>query len=114
MRLVDELSWLNTIVVQATLHRPGMLPNPRIVRVKLSVAQLLDLGAQLLDDPTADLAAIRYLAYPQSSTSRQQLEENFADLNPPLTPAPARDIFIPLQACLIPRQAAMPMPIPLK
>ena len=25
----------------------------------------------------ADLAAIRYLAYPESSTSRQQLEENF-------------------------------------
>jgi DNA-binding transcriptional LysR family regulator len=27
--------------------------------------------------PVLDLAAIRYLAYPESSTSRQQLEENF-------------------------------------
>ncbi len=59
VRLVDELSWLNAIVVQATLHRAGMRPNPLIRRVKLSVAQLLDLGAQLLDDPSTDLAAIR-------------------------------------------------------
>jgi len=28
----------------------------------------------------ADLAAIRYLAYPESSTSRQRLEENFVRL----------------------------------
>ena len=59
VRLVDELSWLNAIVVQATVHRAGMRPNPLIRRVKLSVAHLLELGAQLLDDPSTDLAAIR-------------------------------------------------------
>jgi uncharacterized membrane protein YccC len=58
VRLVDELSWLNAIVVQATHHHPGLRVNPLILRVKNSVARLLDLGGQLLDDPSADVAPI--------------------------------------------------------
>jgi uncharacterized membrane protein YccC len=58
VRLVDELSWLNAIVVQATHHRPGMRVNPLILRVKNSVARLLELGTQLLDGSSTDLTPI--------------------------------------------------------
>ncbi len=59
VRLVDELSWLNAIVVEATLHRPGRPVNPLVRDVKLCVATLLDECAHLLQDPAGDVDAVR-------------------------------------------------------
>ncbi len=59
VRLVDELSWLNAIVVQATLHRRGGPVNPLVRDVKLSVATLLEECAHLLADPSGDVEAVR-------------------------------------------------------
>jgi uncharacterized membrane protein YccC len=47
VRLVDELSWLNSIVIQPGLHRPG--GNRAALRVKEAAAAVLDRAADLLD-----------------------------------------------------------------
>jgi uncharacterized membrane protein YccC len=47
VRLVDELNWLNSIVIQPGLHRDGGSPAP--VRVKQAAAAVLDRAADLLD-----------------------------------------------------------------
>jgi uncharacterized membrane protein YccC len=59
VRLVDELSWLNAIVVSATLHRTGRRSDPLVLDVKLSVATLLEQSARLLADPAGDVEAVR-------------------------------------------------------
>jgi uncharacterized membrane protein YccC len=47
VRLVDELIWLNSIVIQPGLHRDGV--NRAALRVKESAAAVLDRAADLLD-----------------------------------------------------------------
>src|SRR6516164_6416258 len=47
VRLVDELIWLNSIVIQPGLHRDGV--NRAALRVKESAATVLDRAADLLD-----------------------------------------------------------------
>jgi uncharacterized membrane protein YccC len=47
VRLVDELIWLNSIVIQPGLHRDGV--NRAALRVKDSAAAVLDRAADLLD-----------------------------------------------------------------
>ena len=47
MRLVDELIWLNSIVIQPGLHRDGV--SRAALRVKESSAAVLDPAADLLD-----------------------------------------------------------------
>jgi hypothetical protein len=47
VRLVDELIWLNSIVVQPGLHRDGV--NRAALRVKQAAAAVLDRAADLLD-----------------------------------------------------------------
>jgi uncharacterized membrane protein YccC len=47
VRLVDELNWLNSIVIQPALHRDGGLRAAR--RVKEAAAAVLDRAADLLD-----------------------------------------------------------------
>ena len=47
MRLVDELSWLNSIVIQPGLHRDGV--NRAALRVKEAAAAVLDRAADVLD-----------------------------------------------------------------
>jgi len=47
VRLVDELIWLNSIVIQPGLHRDGV--NRTALRVKESAAAVLDRAADLLD-----------------------------------------------------------------
>jgi hypothetical protein len=47
VRLVDELNWLNSIVIQPGLHRDGGSPAP--LRVKQAAAVVLDRAADLLD-----------------------------------------------------------------
>jgi uncharacterized membrane protein YccC len=47
VRLVDELIWLNSIVIQPGLHRDGV--NRAALRVKQTAATVLDRAADLLD-----------------------------------------------------------------
>ncbi len=47
VRLVDELNWLNTIVIQPGLHRDGV--NRAALRVKEAAAAVLEGAADLLD-----------------------------------------------------------------
>ena len=47
VRLVDELAWLNSIVIQPGLHRDGV--NRAALRVKEAAAAVLDRAADLLD-----------------------------------------------------------------
>ena len=47
VRLVDELIWLNSIVIQPGLHRDGV--NRAVLRVKEAAAAVLDRAADLLD-----------------------------------------------------------------
>ena len=47
MRLVDELIWLNGIVIQPGLHRDGV--NRAALRVKQAAAAVLGRAADLLD-----------------------------------------------------------------
>jgi uncharacterized membrane protein YccC len=47
VRLVDELIWLNSLVIQPGLHRDGV--NRAALRVKESAATVLDRAADLLD-----------------------------------------------------------------
>ncbi|MDP9221993.1 MAG: FUSC family protein [Actinomycetota bacterium] len=58
VRLVDELSWLHAIAVQAAPHRPGPPINLASIAVKRSVATLLDECADLLADPARDPAQL--------------------------------------------------------
>jgi uncharacterized membrane protein YccC len=51
VRLVDELNWLNTILVQSHPLPEGAGPNRRACAVKSASASVLELGADLLDDP---------------------------------------------------------------
>ena len=47
VRLVDELIWLNSVVIQPGLHRDGV--NRAALRVKEAAAAVLDRAAELLD-----------------------------------------------------------------
>ena len=51
VRLVDELKWLNTIVLQAAPHPHGRALDPHVGAVKIAAAAVLEQGADLLDAP---------------------------------------------------------------
>jgi uncharacterized membrane protein YccC len=58
IRLVDELRWLNTIVLRSAprLHPPPR--NPQICRVKTLAATVLESSARVLADPDSDTAVM--------------------------------------------------------
>ena len=51
VRLVDELKWLNTIILQAAPRPHGTAHDPRVGAVKTAAAAVLERGADLLDAP---------------------------------------------------------------
>ena len=51
VRLVDEVRWLNTVVLQAAPPPPGEPGHERVGAVKTAAAQVLEEGADLLDAP---------------------------------------------------------------
>jgi fusaric acid resistance family protein len=51
VRLVDELRWLNTIVLQAAPHARGLGVDPDVLAVRSAAALVLERGADLLDAP---------------------------------------------------------------
>ena len=54
VRLVDELDWLNTIVVAGAPRPQGVLVDPHVCDVKSTAAALLEQSAAALDDPAGD------------------------------------------------------------
>ena len=51
VRLVDELKWLNTIILRAAPHPHATALDPRVGAVKTAAASVLERGADLLDAP---------------------------------------------------------------
>jgi hypothetical protein len=51
VRLVDELKWLNALVLHAAPHPHGSAPDPHVAAVKTAAAAVLERGADLLDAP---------------------------------------------------------------
>jgi uncharacterized membrane protein YccC len=51
VRLVDELRWLNTLVLQDAPHAPAGPPAPDVAAVNSAAALALERGADLLDAP---------------------------------------------------------------
>jgi uncharacterized membrane protein YccC len=58
IRLVDELRWLNDIIVQAAPRRHATAAHTPVCDVKLAAALVLERCAEALDDPQASLAAL--------------------------------------------------------
>lgn len=58
VQLVDEISWLNAIIVAAPPHPEGMPVNRPACAVKIAAADALERGAELLDRPVTGPAAL--------------------------------------------------------
>jgi hypothetical protein len=72
VRLVDELRWLNTIVLRsAPKHHPPQ-PSPRVCAVKLAAADVLERAADLLETPLGSSDDL--------STALSQMRGALADL----------------------------------
>jgi uncharacterized membrane protein YccC len=59
VRLVDELSWLDAIVIQSARHPAGMPVNRATCAVKSAAATVLEGGAALLENTSADPGALQ-------------------------------------------------------
>jgi uncharacterized membrane protein YccC len=59
VRLVDELKWLNTIVLRAAPHAPAPALDPHVGAVKTAAAAVLERGGDLLDAPQRSPEALR-------------------------------------------------------
>jgi uncharacterized membrane protein YccC len=59
VRLVDELNWLNAIVLEPAPSPNATAPNRPACAVKVAAAAVLDRGAELLDAPHASPDALR-------------------------------------------------------
>jgi hypothetical protein len=99
VRLVDELNWLNSIVIQPGLHRDGV--NRAALRVKEAAAAVLDRAADLLDARGASSdeldAALTGLAAAHAKMQEGYLASTVrfgmsrGDPSTPALPAPAGD-----------------------
>ncbi|MEN3282785.1 MAG: hypothetical protein V7607_3925 [Solirubrobacteraceae bacterium] len=58
VRLVDELRWLNTLVLQGAPHAAAGPVDPDVVAVKSAAALVLERGADLLDAPQSSPDAL--------------------------------------------------------
>jgi uncharacterized membrane protein YccC len=59
VRLVDEIRWLNAIMLEAGAPAAHGTIDQRVCDVKRAAAQVLERGADLLDEPRRDPAALR-------------------------------------------------------
>ena len=88
MRLVDELIWLNSIVIQPGLHRDGV--NRAALRVREAAAAVLGRAADLLDargGSTDELDA----ALTELAAAHAKLQESVTAGLPARSPGPASD-----------------------
>ena len=89
VRLVDELNWLNAIVLQPARSPNGMAPDHPAGAVKLAAASVLERGADLLDAPGADPDAL-HGALDELGAALADLERRDALALPVREPATAR------------------------
>jgi Fusaric acid resistance protein-like len=87
VRLVDELNWLNDIVIQSGPHPAGIAVNPDACAVRSTAASVLEHGADLLDTPTGRRDAL-YSALAQLRVALATMEHN-ATAELPIRRAPA-------------------------
>jgi len=59
VRLVDELRWLNTIVLRSAPRKDARRPSRDVCAVKVAAADVLEHAADLLDDPHAPSDRLR-------------------------------------------------------
>jgi hypothetical protein len=88
VRLVDELIWLNSIVIQPGLHRDGV--NRAALRVKEAAAAVLDRAADLLDSrggSSDDLDA----ALTELAAAHAKMQEGVTADLPVRSPRPVTD-----------------------
>ena len=89
VRLVDELNWLNAILLEPARSPNGMAPDHPACAVKVAAAAVLERGADLLDAPGADPDALRG-ALDELGEALAALERRDALALPILEPAAAR------------------------
>ncbi|MDP9092852.1 MAG: FUSC family protein [Actinomycetota bacterium] len=58
VRLVDELTWLDSVVIKASPHHLSAAVNHAALAVKSAAAVVLERGADLLDHPGGDIGAL--------------------------------------------------------
>src|SRR6266550_3997506 len=88
VRLVDELNWLNSIVIQPGLHRDGV--NRAALRVKEAAAAVLERAADLLDSrggSSDELGA----ALTELAAARAKMQDGVMAGPPVRSPRPASD-----------------------
>ena len=88
VRLVDELIWLNSIVIQPGLHRDGV--NRAALRVRQAAAAVLDRAADLLDARGGSSDELDAALTELAATHAKLQESVMADL-PAWSPGPASD-----------------------
>jgi len=88
VRLVDELIWLNSIVIQPGLHRDGV--NRAALRVKEAAAAVLDRAADLLD-PRGGSSDELDAALAELAAAHAKLQEGVTDDLPVRSLRPASD-----------------------
>ena len=88
VRLVDELIWLNSIVIQPGLHRDGV--NRAALRVKEAAAAVLDRAADLLDSKGGSSDELD-AALTELAAAHAKLQEGVTADLPVRSPRPASD-----------------------
>ncbi len=88
VRLVDELIWLNSIVIQPGLHRDGV--NRAALRVKEAAAAVLDRAADLLDSKGGSSDELD-AALTELAAEHAKLQEGVTADLPVRSPRPASD-----------------------
>ena len=88
VRLVDELIWLNSIVIQPGLHRDGV--NRAALRVKEAAAAVLGRAADLLDS-TGGSSDELDAAVTQLTAAHAKMQEGVTAGLPARSPRPAND-----------------------
>jgi hypothetical protein len=89
VRLVDELKWLNTIVLQAAPHPGASPPDPHVGAVKTAAAVVLERGADLLDAPQRSPDAL-HAALAELRARLSELERGATSKLPAGAGAPVR------------------------
>jgi hypothetical protein len=81
IRLVDELRWLNSIVLRSAPKLHPSRPNPEICRVKTAAASVLDCAATLLEDPRGG-GQVMMSALAEMQSAREELEHDTTSVLP--------------------------------